>query len=229
MEKISFTSQSNRNFEMETSSICFPLNPIVSIQSENESYYYLEVAGQRCELNKELIQVNQIPIIEGKIHFSESLYEAFILKQLREKQEKDFNELFINHLEVIFNNRTIIENKPEYFLLRPKLFISASHAGTLSYCLGALLEECFLNKSLYFESIVDLKKVCLLNITGSLMSGIHSAVFWSFETNSIELRRNVLSLGYLKVFEKMAERYPFYNDFQGTALKQLIAEITMGK
>jgi hypothetical protein len=101
------------------------------------------------------------------------------------------NYLFSENKELIFSNRKIVISKEEYYLLRPSLLVSGGiFIGGSIYTLGALFEAIENGTHIYFEKLEVYKKLHLISITGSPLSGNISAVFWSDPTHKfVHLRK----------------------------------------
>jgi len=101
--------------------------------------------------------------------------------------------------------------------------------GGFIYTLGALFEAIENGTHIYFGKLEGFKKLHLIRITGSSLSGRLSAFFWSDETHkfvhSREINDNLaLSLSLLSEFRKISN-IPYEVDFADVAMDQLLNEI----
>jgi hypothetical protein len=140
------------------------------------------------------------------------------------------NDLFNENKELIFSNRLIVISKAEYYLLRPTLLTSGGgHIGGSIYTLGALFESIENGTHIYFEKLEGFKKLHLIRITGSPLSGRISALFWSDETHKFVHSREIndnpaVNFSLLSEFRKL-QNIPYNIDFADMAMEQLLNEI----
>ena len=97
------------------------------------------------------------------------------------------------------------------------------------YTLGALFEAIENGTHVYFEKLEGFKKLHLISITGSPLSGSLSALFWSDATHKFVHSREIndnpsLSLSLLSEFRKI-RNIPYEVDFADLAMEQLLNEI----
>ena len=99
------------------------------------AYQLTDTGGREAIVRKDLIEDNQLVILDGILHLSESLYEAWFKVQERRKKDE---ALFRPNVYLFFKNR-------EFLLANPELCnIYSSHFGAYSYfsvspSLGALM------------------------------------------------------------------------------------------
>lgn len=177
-----------------------------------------------------LIHANNLKIIDNQIELSESLYKIYFLDQIRNDANKRMNDLFNENKELIFSNRQIVLSKVEYYLLRPTLLTSGgAHIGGSIYTLGALFEAMENGTHICFEKLEGFKKLHLISITGSPLSGSISALFWSDETHKFVHSREIndnpaVNFSLLSEFRKL-QNIPYNIDFADIAMEQLLNEI----
>ena len=101
--------------------------------------------------------------------------------EIEEKKLKsDFNTLFNNNIDLIFQNRELVLSKKEYYLLSPiQLTSGGAYIGGFSYKLGELFDSFESGGHFYYEEFGGFKKMYLVSTQGSPLSGTHTFVFWS--------------------------------------------------
>ena len=204
---------------------------ICNIIGEEDAHYLLENKyKQVVKILISLVHANNLKIIDNQIELSESLYKIYFLDQIRNDANNRMNNLFNENKELIFSNRQIVLSKAEYYLLKPSLLTSGgAHIGGYIYTLGALFEAIENGTHIYFEILEGFKKLYLISITGSPLSGSISALFWSDETHKFVHSREIndnpaINFSLLSQFRKL-QNIPYNIDFADIAMEQLINEI----
>ena len=132
-----------------------------------------------------LIKANEIIVIDNTIELSKTLYEHYFLKNFMKETMRTFDKLFEEYATLIFQNRNVVLNKAEYYLLRPrKLSTGFMYFGSLRFSLGNLFESFESGNHIYYDEFCGYRKMYLVSMSASPLSGtIFNATFWSDETN----------------------------------------------
>jgi hypothetical protein len=214
-------------------------NRTCKILSEDEEYNYeLENEnGSRFKLSRLTIEANLIEVIDNKVELTEGLYKQYFLDKIREKSSLKLNELFVKNASRIFSNKDLVLSKAEYYLLQPNMLSSGSaYIGGFNYNLGSLMELWIEKPEIfYFKEFGGHKEMFLISVSGSVLSGIHSSVFWCESEKSIinfpSTKRQSLPGGFGKYLFKLKEfilpKNKYYIDFQDTALENMLNEIEL--
>jgi hypothetical protein len=190
--------------------------------------------GLSALIPKATLKVNHIEIVNSQVQLSENLYQHYMVKPNMENSISSFETMFNKNTAVIFNNRNLIFNKAEYYLLKPKLLTSGgSMGGSFNYCLGSLIEAWENSNELYFENIQDHKNLYFIAVSGSPLSGHHICTFWSYDENRLITldSKEARSVGnsFIDKLKKLKNSINSYNsfsiDFQDVAIKNLLTEI----
>lgn len=189
--------------------------------------------GLSALIPKAILKVNHIEIVDSQVQLSENLYQHYMVKPNSENSLSSFETIFNRNTNVIFNNRNIILNKAEYFLLKPKLLTSGgSMGGSFNYCLGSLIEAWEYSNKLNYENVLEHKNLYLISVSGSPLSGNHICTFWSDDENRLitlelkEVQGENSFIDKLKTLKKSINSYGSYSiDFQDVAIKNLLTEI----
>jgi hypothetical protein len=230
-----FKTKSGRSLTIDTDKWLLSYKKKCNIVVENEDDYILQNANQiEITIPKAIINANEIEIVDNSIVLTERLYDHYFLTPFRQGSKTRLNEIFSKNTELIFRNREIVLQKAEYYLIRPKLLNSGgAYIGGFTYTLGALFESMNSGNHIYFDEISGHKKLYLINISGSPLSGSYYARFWSdhdykFITSDKLSMGGSLSPFYktLDKFKDMVHGFSLSIDFQDIAILQLIEEIT---
>jgi hypothetical protein len=123
-------------------------------------------------------------------------------------------------------------SKPEYYHLRPDLLQSGgSFVGGFGYSLGTLFDSFKSGNHFYFDEVGVYKKLYLISMAGSVLSGVNNTMFWSDDINEIvNFNSNDSPLPKpfahsLMEFEKMVRGTLANIDCQDKVVEQLIKEI----
>ena len=226
-----FTTNSGRSMTFDHEKWVISESRICNIIGEEDAHYLIENKyKQVVKILVSLIHANNLKIIDNQIELSESLYKIYFLDQIRNDANKRMNDLFNENKELIFSNKQIVLSKAEYYLLRPSLLTSGgAHIGGSIYTLGALFEAIENGTHIYFEKLEGFKKLHLISITGSPLSGSISALFWSDETHKFVHSREIndnpaVNFSLLSEFRKL-QNIPYNIDFADMAMEQLLNEI----
>ena len=226
-----FTTNSGRSMTFDPEKWVISESRFCNVIGEEDAHYLLENKyKQVVKILVSLIHANNFKIIDNQIELSESLYKIYFLDQIRNDANNRMNNLFNENKELIFSNRQIVLSKAEYYLLKPSLLTSGgAHIGGYIYTLGALFEAIENGTHIYFEILEGFKKLYLISITGSPLSGSISALFWSDETHKFVHSREIndnpaINFSLLSQFRKL-QNIPYNIDFADIAMEQLINEI----
>lgn len=189
--------------------------------------------GLTALIPKAILKVNHIEIVDSRVQLSENLYQHYLVKPNMEHSISSFETMFNKNTAVIFNNRNLILNKAEYYLLKPKLLTSGgSMGGSFNYCLGSLIETWEYSNKLYYENIQEHKNLYLISVSGSPLSGHHICTFWSDDENRLitlelkEVSGENSFIDKLKTLKNSINSNSSYSiDFQDVAIKNLLTEI----
>ena len=226
-----FTTYSGRSMAFDHEKWVISESRFCNVIGEEDAHYLLENKyKQVVKILISLVHANNLKIIDNQIELSESLYKIYFLDQIRNDANNRMNNLFNENKELIFSNRQIVLSKAEYYLLKPSLLTSGgAHIGGYIYTLGALFEAIENGTHIYFEILEGFKKLYLISITGSPLSGSISALFWSDETHKFVHSREIndnpaVNFSLLSQFRKL-QNIPYNIDFADIAMEQLINEI----
>ena len=226
-----FTTYSGRSMTFDHEKWVISESRFCNVIGEEDAHYLLENKyKQVVKILISLVHANNLKIIDNQIELSESLYKIYFLDQIRNDANNRMNNLFNENKELIFSNRQIVLSKAEYYLLKPSLLTSGgAHIGGYIYTLGALFEAIENGTHIYFEILEGFKKLYLISITGSPLSGSISALFWSDETHKFVHSREIndnpaINFSLLSQFRKL-QNIPYNIDFADIAMEQLINEI----
>lgn len=132
-----------------------------------------------------LIKANELNVIDNTVELPKGLYEYFFLEKYRANSLSSFETLYQKYATLIFQNRSLVLNKAEYFLLKPSnLSTSFMYSGGINYSLGNLFESFESGNHIYYHEFCGYKKMYLVSMAASQLSGtIFKATFWSDESN----------------------------------------------
>lgn len=132
-----------------------------------------------------LIKANELNVIDNTVELPKGLYEYFFLEKYRANSLSSFETLYQKYATLIFQNRSLVLNKAEYFLLKPSnLSTSYMYSGGINYSLGNLFESFESGNHIYYHEFCGYKKMYLVSMAASQLSGtIFKATFWSDESN----------------------------------------------
>ena len=182
-----FNSKNGRNFEIDLTKWTIDENSrhckIIEI-SEGHILFENKYAD-RFKIPEHVIRVNKLNIIDNSIDLPEGLYGFYFLKQFREESQSRFNVSYNNYASVIFQNRAMVLNRAEYYLLKPSSLITGfMHVGGINFTLGKLFESFESGSHVYYDEFCGHRKMYLIKMGASPLSGIiFEAIFWSDETN----------------------------------------------
>lgn len=231
-----FKTKSGRTMSIDMDKWQITDNPKCQIIEEIDDDYLLEnISGFRFRINKSIVTDNHLDIVNGSVTFPESVYEYYI-KRERDKSKKRMDEMFYENRNLIFANRNLVLTKPEYYLMRPRLLTSgAAYLGGFDYTLGGLIESFNSGNHFYFDQFSGYKKMFLIHMSGSPLSGCHASAFWSDENKEVIWFGVGQGEGLpspffatLKKFRAMVSGIDVRIDFQDIALENLISEIKGG-
>lgn len=192
--------------------------------------------GLRTKIPHSIIQDNELQVSGDKIVLPKGVYEHWFVVPERKRSSVRFNKLFRENCNLIFKNNEIVLTRAEYYLLQPEMLESgAMYLGGFSYSLGALIESFNSGNHFFFDEFGGYKKMYLISLKGSPLSGSHHKTFWCAEENRIIYSANEKGLKLpppfytsLLRFKKMMDDGPkLYLDFQDQAIEQLIKELSV--
>lgn len=185
-------------------------------------------------ISKQLLEANHLIPKEGYIELSQGLYEQHFVNPERRRSREKFNRLFEENMDLIFKNQELVLTKAEYYLLSPDVLCSGgAYIGGFQYTLGGLFESMKSGKHIYLEEIGEHKKMYLVNIKGSPLSGTYTSMFWSeaekcmVSFNSKD--KNLLVDGFLDTLKRMSRLMMSFKDrkmhFEDVAFENFINEL----
>ena len=183
-------------------------NYLVNVVGETEYFYLVsDIDGIIVNFPKEIIKINEIPIKNNVIQLSDTLYNEYFKKERQRLQEEAEYKLKINFGK-IYENRDLVFNKPEYFLIRVRQFTSGgAYIGGCDYCLGSLIESWDQSNSLILNEESEKSKVLMTSIQGSPLSGNNSWTGWSLENQKFVSGKVEDWRKYLVEFIELSKKY----------------------
>ena len=157
------------------------------IETSGENIILENTHGDQFPIPGRLIKENNLIIINQKVELTEGLYEHWFLSKFRKESKTNFDVLYEKNASFIFQNRNIVLNKAEYYLLKPSsLSTGFMYSGGINYSLGKLFESFESGNHIYFEELCGYKKMYLLTMAASPLSGtIYKTTFCFFFSNEI--------------------------------------------
>lgn len=211
-------------------------NPLCRILGRVDDMYEIENEnGLVSKIPISIISDNNIEADNDKVLLPEGVYEQWVVAPERKRASIRLNELFKKNAELIFRNKDVVLSKAEFFLLRPKLLTSGSaYMGSFDYPLGALLESFTSGSQFFFDEFAGFKKMYLISISGSPLSGRQSSLFWceeesriiSFRTGKGPGLPNTFLESFRGFYKIVAAVSYIHIDFEDHAIELLINEIS---
>ncbi|NLA23449.1 MAG: hypothetical protein GX879_00625, partial [Bacteroidales bacterium] len=139
----------------------------------------------RFSIPKHIIKANELKLVDNTVKLTESLYQHYFLKKFRSENQSKLDVLFKENASLIFQNRTAVLNKAEYYLLKPKILtIGFMYTVSVNYNLGSLFESFESGNHIYYDEFCGYRKMYLISMAASPLSGtIFKAIFWSDDKN----------------------------------------------
>jgi hypothetical protein len=230
-----FTSKYGRNLEIDLFKWTIDEDcrncEIIEI---SEDYLLLENKYKdRFSIPEHIIKANNYNIVDNRIDLSEGLYENYFLNKFKSESRNQLDILFEKYASIIIQNRTVVLNKAEYYLLKPSILSTGfMYTGGKTFTLGNLVESFESGNHIYYDEFCGYEKMYLVSMAASPLSGtIFNAIFWSDKTNEF-VRFNQESK-FPKYFNtsvggslfKMLKSEDINIDRQDEAIKKLINEI----
>ena len=234
-----FTTKYGRNLEIDLSKWTIDEESrnceIIDI---SEDYLLLENKHKdRFSIPEHIIKANNYNVVDNMIDLTEALYENYFLNKFKSESQSQLDTLFEKHASIIFQNRTVVLNKAEYYLLKPSILSTGfMYTGGKTFTLGNLMESFESGNHIYYDEFCGYEKMFLVSMAASPLSGrIFKAIFWSDKTNEF-VRFNSESK-WPKYFNtsvggslfKMLKSEDIMIDRQDEAIKNLINEINAGE
>jgi hypothetical protein len=200
------------------------------ILGEEDSHYLLEdIHKTVSKIHVSLIHDNLLEIVDNHIELTRNLYLLHFRAYPLNNSKKAMNKLFVENIKLIFTHRQIVLSNPEYFYLAPSILKSGgAYIGGFSYSLGALFKA-FEDGYFYYDEIAGFKKLYIVSISGSPLSGTFYATCWSDETHEIvkingwDISPRIPFFKRLTEFKKIVEGS--CHSYGDVAMEQLINEI----
>jgi len=230
-----FTSKYGRNLEIDLSKWIIDEDirncEIIEI---SEDYLLLENKYKdRFSIPEHIIKANNYNVVDNMIDLTEALYENYFLNKFKSESQSQLDILFEKHASIIFQNRTVVLTRAEYYLLKPRILSTGfMYTGGKTYTLGNLVESFESGNHIYYDEFCGYEKMFLISMAASPLSGtIFNAIFWSEKTNEF-VRFNSESK-FPKYFNtsvgwslfNMLKSEDIKIDRQDIAIKNLIKEI----
>lgn len=191
----------------------------------------------RFSIPEHLIKANELNVIDNIVELTKGLYEHWFLKKFRAESKRLLNVSYENYASVIFQNRNVVLNRAEYYLLNPSSLSSGfMYTGGINFTLGKLFESFESGNHIYYAEFCGYKKMYLVSMAASPLSGtIYKAIFWSDESNEFvrfdsksNLPKN-FGIAAGRALIEMLRGNEMVIDRQDKALNNLINEINAGK
>ncbi len=234
-----FTSKYGRNLEIDLFKWTIDEDcrncEIIEI---SEDYLFLENKYKdRFSIPEHIIKANNYNIVDNTIDLSEGLYENYFLNKFKSESRNQLDILFEKYASIILQNRTVVLNRAEYYLLKPRILSTGfMYTGGKTYTLGNLVESFESGNHIYYDEFCGYEKMYLVSMAASPLSGtIFKAIFWSDKTNEF-VRFNQESK--LPHYFNTSVGWSLFNmlksediniDRQDKAIKKLINEINAAK
>jgi hypothetical protein len=230
-----FTSKYGRKLEIDLSKWKIDKNSrnceVIEI---SENYLLFENKYKdRFSIPEHIIKANNYNVVDNMIDLTEALYENYFLNKFKSESQSQLDTLFEKHASIIFQNKTVVLNKAEYYLLKPSILSTGfMYTGGKTYTLGNLVESFESGNHIYYDEFCGYEKMFLISMAASPLSGtIFNAIFWSEKTNEF-VRFNTESK-FPKYFNtsvgwslfNMLKSEDIKIDRQDIAIKNLIKEI----
>jgi hypothetical protein len=230
-----FTTKYGKNLEIDLSKWIIDEDirncEIIEI---SEDYLLLENKYKdRFSIPEHIIKANNYNVVDNMIDLTEALYENYFLNKFKSESQSQLDTLFEKHASIIFQNKTVVLNKAEYYLLKPSILSTGfTYTGGKTYTLGNLVESFESGNHIYYDEFCGYEKMFLISMAASPLSGtIFNAIFWSEKTNEF-VRFNSESK-FPKCFNtsvgwslfNMLKSEDIKIDRQDIAIKNLIKEI----
>lgn len=203
------------------------------IGEEADDYILENKSVQKLQLSKSLITDNHIPIVDNHLELNKGLYNHYIIKRVRKEEKERLESVFSEHFDLLFRNREIVLSKAEYYLLSPSFLSSgAMYLGGITYSLGSLFESFENDNQFVFEEPCRYKKMHLVRVAGSPLSGRFQILYWADEEKRIVSARpgddcclpmHIMNI--ISMFKEMVSPPEIILGYPGKAIDQLIAEI----
>lgn len=234
-----FTSKYGRNLEIDLSKWIIDKNSrnceVIEI---SENYLLFENKYKdRFSIPEHIIKANNYNVVDNMIDLTEALYENYFLNKFKSESQSQLDTLFEKHASIIFQNKTVVLNKAEYYLLKPSILSTGfMYTGGETFTLGNLVESFESGNHIYYDEFCGYEKMFLVSMAASPLSGrIFKAIFWSDKTNEF-VRFNSESK-WPKYFNtsvggslfKMLKSEDIMIDRQDEAIKKMINEINAVK
>ncbi len=180
-----FTSKYGRNLELNLNKwIIDKESRHCKIIEKTENHTSLEnVHKDRFSIPGDIIRANDLIIIDNTIDVPEGLYENYFLKKFRSESQRKLDSSFKEYAALIFQNRKLVINRAEYYLLQPTIFSTGfMYIGGVNFNLGTLFESFESGNHVYYDEFCGYRKMYLISMAASPLSGsILKAIFWSDE------------------------------------------------
>ena len=139
----------------------------------------------RFTIPEYLINANGLNVIDNRVELPKGLYEYYFLETFRANSLILLDTLYQAYANLIFQNRNLVLNKAEYYLLKPSsLSTGFMYSGGIIYSLGNLFESFESGDHVYYDEFCGYGKMYLVSMAASPLSGtIFNATFWSDENN----------------------------------------------
>ncbi len=192
-----FTTKNGRNLEIDLTKwkIDEDSRHCTIIEINDGNLLLKNKYDDRFTLPEYLIKANELNVIDNIVELPKGLYEYYFLDKFRANSLTLLDTLYQAYANLIFQNRNLVLNKAEYYLLKPsRLSTGFMYAGGIIYSLGNLFESFESGNHIYYDEFCGYSKMYLVSMAASPLSGtIFNATFWSDENKefiSLTNRKN---------------------------------------
>ncbi len=204
--------------------------PTIQILNDDGQFYSIKNnSGHFSKIPKSIINSNGIDILSGEVQVSLDIYNKWVIEPLTKGVEDRFNKLFNDNCNLIFRNKDVVLSRPEYYYLTPKAIRSGSaYIGGFQLCIGKIIQSMIDNKLYYLKNFGGHSNLFLISVSGSILSGAHSSLFWCEDEKKFVETKEKLPVGFAEALKQLKEIFdkPIETiDFSDKAVEQLLSEI----
>ena len=184
--------------------------------------------GLEASIPKEIVDVNHLKVVAGRLTLSEALYRHWFRGALK-RRHRELPLLSNEHLDWMLRHPALVLDNPAYFLLKWPGMLCGDGLFLRAYecCLGGVLEAWLTFGELAFEWKGE--TVFLLRVIGSPLSGTNT--FFAFSPSRKTIFHGVGIphwFRHYKTFQTIAQRYPFSLKDNDQLTYKLMGELANG-